>query len=702
MADDNLRIRAEVVDGFTAPLGRMETALRRTEQVAKQAAKDAQSDWAPFATGIGRARTALEGLNPVLGAVGIGSAGAALALGGTITALRHFSVSTRDAALLAKELGMTTNELRAFGRVGEEVGVSANTMQGGIKNFQEQLSQLRKRWGETYIQLEGMGLGGLVEKMISAPNMRRAVEEAIQGLATITDPVKRRKVAQMIFGAEEFARVAAEYGVNVKKVVADTMDEIGTIGPGTEQAAKRFEQNVGRMSDAWEKLKITVLGGGLEGAFKVIDDFDKNGLSGNEQEQALRKQLNPDFTPQQKLESRRSSVQQQLDLLDRNPSPPDYQRKRDRMTEELKRVADELEKLRNQGATVQQQSFNGPLGGGGARIIQASLRGGGIPGMGQGFGLGGSGAQGAAPEVALPRGGGGGGGSGGSAPLEGNIAPLAPGGGSAPLALGGGSALRGDGRGNRGAAAVGDMMRYAMDQLRREGVPEQHLRQSAAHLVGQAYMESGLNPNTVHDGGTGLGIYGARDPKGWGNYPGARRSAMVRWLEANGYARNSAEGQMRYMAHEAMGGGYRATRRILMGEGTGNLETDTNKITGEFEAPKHINRRSPAVANAYRTGPSEAGSSELSGAPDGEKNTGMSRLRDSDIERLGAGERMGDAMMRRLYGRSAPVMDGPMSLNGSASLHIKFENAPAGMRTSVKTDGIIRNVTTTKQRQLAI
>lgn len=170
---------------------------------------------------------------------------------------------------------------------------------------------------------------------------------------------------------------------------------------------------------------------------------------------------------------------------------------------------------------------------------------------------------------------------------------------------GGGDAPQGDGKGTKGAAATGDMMRYAMDQLRREGVPEANLRQAAAHLVGQAKMESGLNPNQVHDGGTGYGIYGARDPKGWGNYKGARRSDMVRWLQANGYAKNSAEGQMREMAHQAMSGKYPRTRRILMGNGSGNVTADTNTITGEFESPAVINQRSGAVQHAMRTGPSE-------------------------------------------------------------------------------------------------
>jgi murein DD-endopeptidase MepM/ murein hydrolase activator NlpD/transposase InsO family protein len=159
----------------------------------------------------------------------------------------------------------------------------------------------------------------------------------------------------------------------------------------------------------------------------------------------------------------------------------------------------------------------------------------------------------------------------------------------------------GGGGGTRGAARTGAMMAYAMDQLRREGVPEGQLRESAAHLVGQAQMESGLDPNTSHDGGTGFGIYGARDPS-----PGrGRRTDMFKWLEKNGYARNSAEGQMRYMAHEAVSGRFKQTRRVLMGQGSGDLERDTDTITREFESPAIINRRSGAVRNALRVGPDD-------------------------------------------------------------------------------------------------
>ena len=149
------------------------------------------------------------------------------------------------------------------------------------------------------------------------------------------------------------------------------------------------------------------------------------------------------------------------------------------------------------------------------------------------------------------------------------------------------------------------MMGYAMDQLRKEGVPEANLRAAAAHLVGQADMESGLNPNKSHDGGTGYGIYGARL---------TRRSAMFAWLKEHGYAMNSAEGQMREMAHRAMSGQYKQTKRILMNATAEGLGPGSRVITHEFESPKVDNDRSGAVVKAYRTNPG-SGSPQDAGKP---------------------------------------------------------------------------------------
>lgn len=127
---------------------------------------------------------------------------------------------------------------------------------------------------------------------------------------------------------------------------------------------------------------------------------------------------------------------------------------------------------------------------------------------------------------------------------------------------------------------------------------------------------------------------------------------MLRWLEANGYARNSAEGQMRYMTHEAMTDRtYGRTRRILMGEGSGNIDADTNTITENFESPKVINRRSGAVRQALRTGPEQAPEAPPSNPSGNRLPNGAPAILKPNSMKDAPGETMGEANQRREVAR---------------------------------------------------
>ena len=137
-------------------------------------------------------------------------------------------------------------------------------------------------------------------------------------------------------------------------------------------------------------------------------------------------------------------------------------------------------------------------------------------------------------------------------------------------------------RGERIAAAKAAMK----DQLIKDGVPEAHAEEAANQLAGQALAESDLNPSQSHDGGTGHGIYGARNE---------RRAAMDKWLAEKGYDKNSLEGQSRYMAHEAMTSkDYGKTRAALMGATPENRAATTDAVTRNFERPA----RSPGQRRA--------------------------------------------------------------------------------------------------------
>ena len=203
------------------------------------------------------------------------------------------------------------------------------------------------------------------------------------------------------------------------------------------------------------------------------------------------------------------------------------------------------------------------------------------------------------------------------------------GGGSGQRMFGGGSqSFGGDGGGGRSrsgganedsgvrAAKSGDLgagasgaVQAAMDQLRKEGVPEANLKYAAAALVGQAMAESNL-VSQYHDKGKGgtpgyvKSIYGADLSRG---------QAMTKWLKDNGLD-DSVPNQMKWMAHEAMHRSA-AERNALITANEQNINQVSDVLTQKFETPRDksaatLSNRQRLTRQAYGakindTGPKE-------------------------------------------------------------------------------------------------
>ncbi|HEX8417194.1 MAG TPA: hypothetical protein VF641_06270, partial [Methylobacterium sp.] len=416
MADDRLRMVAEVEDRATGPLGRIRTALGNVANTPGAGAL--RKDFEGAHAAIQRTQGAIGAINPVLAGLGIASFGAVTALGGAAVALRNFSSNTQQLSMLSRETGVTIDRLRAFGALGERFGVSSDKMNGAVQSFSSTMYDLRRRWGEVYGSLKGMNLGGLAEELVNAPNMEVALKRAMEGLAAIPQPEVRRRVSMMLFGTADIGSVADAVGGDFQKTLDDIARRMGRTSTEQVAAAQKFEQSLSELRANLEGVRTGALTPLLTefnallaslnspGAVKVFQD-ELAGLSkglrdtvaefqqivalwekvkglfaGNAAEQEMRGVINGGGTPagqsgtrQLQLEGRKYSIEQQRELLDRNPNAPDYQRKRDRMTEELKRVGDELERLRTQSPTVQQQSFGGPAVSGGALIQKAAFGG---------------------------------------------------------------------------------------------------------------------------------------------------------------------------------------------------------------------------------------------------------------------------------------------------------------------------------------
>ncbi len=603
-----------------------------------------KKDFEGFQGTLSKTVSVMDGFIAPLRSMGAVSLGAGLGLGAITSAVAGFAKTGQQLRIMSTETGLAVDQIRAFSNLGARFGVSAETMQGAIGTLSKNMSDIRKRWGEVYGDLQAMNLGSLVEKLVAAPNMKAALDASMEQLASMGDPQKRRKVAEMLFGSAEIGAIAGQVTGKYREMMDEILRMQGTLDERTTKSADDFQKNLSRMGEAAERLKINTLGPILRSLNEIVVAGDRAGIrgnaeamEGNAQQRLAKAQAKRDFLASDAGGGSEKNADR-LKTLEREIA---------RLTDELKRTKDNP--AGPSGVSAIPMSYSG--GSGLAGLIQKASFGGvpGFAGAGMGRSFGGFGDMGPPLSPRL------GGRSGG--PSDDAVDTPTP---------------RGNGVGTRGGARMADMMRYAMDQLRREGVPENQLRTSAAHLVGQAHMESGLDPNKVHDQGTGYGIYGARL---------GRRSKMLSWLSSHGYAPNSAEGQMRYMGHEAMTDrAYGATRRILMGQGTGNIDADTNTITRNFESPKIINHRS----GLFGAHSAPARASRWFGALPRRLITMRAAARRYDQQ-------------RHSRDRAPAARE-----SSKGTLHIEFGNAPPGMRTRASMDDLFSNVSMSKQRQLTI
>lgn len=707
---NNLSIPVSVTDGFTAPLAKLRNQM---QQVSKTSGiKTLNADWKRVEGSVVNVSKEVASLTPIFQGLGIASLSFGTAIATAAIGVRNFALGARDMSLFGRETGVTVEKLRTLEAIGRRYGVTADQVRSNAQGAADNFDQIRRRIGGLYQDLRSRGEFNLAESLVGSKDVNEYIDKVLDGASRISNPKRRQDFLRNAFGTDDFSKIIADLGPKWRAQFDAVQQRIGTMPAGAEQAAAKFNEAMDRMADAMEKVRVNSMGPLLETSAKLIETWEKpvggalltflrdakdllDGLNAagkawqSGDYLGFGKALNggkpivslapnaygaPLAGSQGKADAaasdRLSALKQRLDKLNESIDGGRFSAgaregviaQRDKLQDEIKRLTDELVKLREQGATIQKQSFGGSGFGGGGLIQSAAF--GGVDG-----GLGGGGAFGGMKAWADFR---------RSARQNVDAAN------SAAIQSGAVNTPRGEGRGTRGAARTGQMMAWAMDQLRREGIPEEHLRTAAAHLVGQAQMESGLDPNKSHDGGTGFGIYGARDPT-----PGkGRRTDMFRWLDANGYARNSAEGQMREMAHRAASGRWGPTRNILFGKGTGNLEIDTNTITRDFERPKIVNRRSHAVANALRIRPDQtvvAGNGFSGDVYAKEKNQNYPFPWDQRF-------RAGDEMMQRAA-RAAGGLQNPAKVEGSARLTIDINGLPSpNYRARTSMDGMFKDV----------
>ncbi|POR40228.1 hypothetical protein [Methylobacterium sp. V23] len=689
MADDRLRLVAEVQDGFTGPLGKLETALGRTARAGTQAGKDLKKDFDGFHGSIGKANTALQNMTPVLSGLGVAGLATGVSLGAVTAALGGFSKGTQQLAIMSKETGLAVDQLRAFSALGERFGVSAETMQGGVRKFADEMSSLRKRYGETYSSLQAMNLGEMVEKMITSPNMKAALDNFMESVSQIGDPVKRRKVVEMVLGSDQIAAVAGQVSGRYRAVMDEILKAQGTTTDAQVKAAQRFEETLSRLRENMDGLRTQALG-------PLLVEFNRFVATLNTPD-AL-KFISGEIEGFKKLIADTVAEFQKLDKLGESLKGGKFDLKgnTDRELETIARLFGAIKNALGLGGapSVQQQSFggvgfgNGGGFGGGPLIQKAGY--GGISAPGGGYGGGGYRGVGSIPPLGLPSpldasGGGNPNVTGGGAGRGYGGAVLAPseGGTTLPGPLGGARSVPGiSARDMRNVHP--EIAAYIRNSAARHGIdPNVALRiANSEGLRGSTPTRmtpgdpdadkrfTSFGPFQLHYAGRGNGMGGRGLGDAYTRETGHHASDATYWKEQIDFA----------MKHARKGGWGPWHGRI--GAGIGERQG-----IGTYTGP--IPPAEPSAA-------ADAGSDvPYYQRPRSNVPSQMSRLRDDEIEVAGSGRRAGDELMGRAFGRetAAPPPQ-------THRMSIELSGFPAGTRARTSMGDLFKETTVSKSRQV--
>lgn len=238
MADDALRLRADVVDRATPALRRIRKELG---EVRKTTGMDAlgqqmqalQSHLEGFVKSGG-------GITGVFEAMGVGGLTAATSLVGLVAKFKELAQQTQVLKELGRETGLTVDQLNQLQHVGPRFNVSADQMTKGLETFADKMVDVRRGWGDVVSELNGQGLGAFVKKL-QKDSPADAVRDAFSLLGSdkmMANPALQKRWTEMLFGDGGLTQLFAQGAKGVQGEWDDLAKTLDPIKPATLKSAE--------------------------------------------------------------------------------------------------------------------------------------------------------------------------------------------------------------------------------------------------------------------------------------------------------------------------------------------------------------------------------------------------------------------------------------------------------------------------------
>jgi hypothetical protein len=261
MADETLRMQAEVVDRFSGPLKSLRAQLLDT---SRQGASHGEA----LAKGLNKAEAAAQAtantaktvLNPALAAIGVTGLGTGVAVAGIVASLNSLGSNLSSLGALGRETGMAADQLRIFQSVASKFGVSGDASSAAAKTFSQNMRDIRRGVGETmgFLQSQNPVVAQFALKLKGTTNNDEALKMAEEFLEQIPNAVDRGRFAEKLFGNMDLGRLGDRHLGAIRDLNAKAAEKLGPLDPKTVESAERYERALDSLRSSMQRIGTAI------------------------------------------------------------------------------------------------------------------------------------------------------------------------------------------------------------------------------------------------------------------------------------------------------------------------------------------------------------------------------------------------------------------------------------------------------------
>ncbi|MCJ2092200.1 phage tail tip lysozyme [Methylobacterium sp. J-072] len=267
MADEALRMQAEVQDKFSGPLKALRSQLL---DVSRTGANHSDMLAKGFKGVEGAmqstARTASSVVNPAFAALGVTGLTAGAAVAGISNALNKLTGNLTGLGQLSRETGVAAKTLQEFGAVAGRFGVEQDAVANSAKNFAAQMRTFSRGTGEAFnwVMRQGTDAAGRKAFQDFASDLQHTSDEgeklkkALSFMETIRNPVERGIFAQQFFGNQDLGRLADGHLGKVVDLFKKAREKLGEFKPEDIIDAEKFDRSVSSLKGSMQRLGTTI------------------------------------------------------------------------------------------------------------------------------------------------------------------------------------------------------------------------------------------------------------------------------------------------------------------------------------------------------------------------------------------------------------------------------------------------------------